>query len=268
MGKTEIMGDDLRSLAKTMEDRLRLPTRILGYRRLQKVEDLETLPGVRTFRNKMFTMCQLVTLARVQGWMVAATNQGQRKGGPADDRCARNFGFQSVTPDTMDAEAQTLSRYWFASFEDARRQQEYYPRLSPAEAVVLAPLAHAPFDPDVVLLYGNPAQLMLLLSAMQRERYEYFEFSFIGEGACSDSLAQCLVKGKPALAIPCYGERSLGGVTDDEIVLALPPGEMGRALAGLQHLKDANLGYPIRRRAAEMDLTESYRERYPNLIKE
>jgi uncharacterized protein (DUF169 family) len=259
--------EEIQKKGKQIEDALRLSTRIVAIRRLTRIQDLHNLPGIRTFKNKMFTMCQLLTLARVQGWTIAATNEGQRKGGPADDRCARKFGILGVTPESMDQEAQILSRYWFASPEDALRQQQFYPRISLAEAIVFSPLIQGAIMPEVVLMYGNPAQIMLILSAMQRERYERFEFSFIGEGACADSVGRCLAEDRPSLAIPCFGERATGGVTDEEIALSLPPRELERALAGLEKLRAVNLEYPIRRRVAEMDLMESYRERYPELIR-
>jgi len=86
---------------------------------------------------------------------------------------------------------------------------------------------------------------MMILCGMQKEKYERFQFFFIGEGACADSLAQCYTSGKPALAIPCYGERAMGQVADDEIVIALPPGEMGRALSGMKKLAKIGFRYPI-----------------------
>jgi uncharacterized protein (DUF169 family) len=97
----------------------------------------------------------------------------------------------------------------------------------------------------VVLVYGNPAQIMMILCGLQKVKYERFSFSFIGEGACTDSLAQCYVTGKPAVSIPCYGERSMGGVSDDEIVVALPPGELERAISGLKELAKIGFKYPI-----------------------
>ena len=79
---------------------------------------------------------------------------------------------------------------------------------------MLAPLASGKFDPDVILIYGNPTQLMLLMNGLQFKDYERFQFFFIGEGACADGLAQCYTSGKPALAIPCFGERRFGGVDE------------------------------------------------------
>lgn len=111
---------------------------------------------------------------------------------------------------------------------------------------MLAPLAGGKFDPDVILIYGNPAQMMLLMNALQFKDYERFQFFFIGEDACADGLAQCYTTGKPALAVPCMGERAFGTVKADEMLMALPPAMMAKAVEGLQSLKARGFGYPIR----------------------
>jgi hypothetical protein len=41
------------------------------------------------------------------------------------------------------------------------------------------------------------------------------------------------------------GERAFGTVTEDEMVLALPPGMMAKAVEGLQVLRKRGIGYPI-----------------------
>ena len=41
------------------------------------------------------------------------------------------------------------------------------------------------------------------------------------------------------------GERAFGTVTEDELVMALPPGMMAKAVKGLQALRDRGIGYPI-----------------------
>jgi hypothetical protein len=47
------------------------------------------------------------------------------------------------------------------------------------------------------------------------------------------------------LSIPCYGERAIGGVSDDEIIIALPPGELERTISGLKELAKIGFKYPI-----------------------
>jgi len=255
----------LKESAEKIEKLLRLETRVVAYRRLERLDDLKEIPDLRTF-NRLFTFCQLITLARVNGWTVGATKADAREGRLLD-RCSRIHGLRTASEKSMAAEAASFITTWFSSLEDGMKQQKDYPRIPAGEGIVLAPLSAAAFDPDAVMIYGLPAQVMLVMCGLQKERYERFQFSFIGEGACADSLAQCYVSGKPALAVPCYGERSLGGAADDEIVIALPPAELERAVSGLEKLSSIGLGYPVRRRAAEMDLTEALGERYPGRIK-
>jgi uncharacterized protein (DUF169 family) len=254
-----------RELAARIEEMLHLETRVVAYKHLESLDEFQKMPEVRTF-NRLFTLCQLVTMARVNGWTVGAT-KADAKEGRLLDRCSRIHGLRVASDKSMAAEAASFVTTWFASLEDGMKQQKDYPRIPAGEGIVLAPLSSAPFDPDLALIYGLPAQVMLVMCGLQKERYERFQFSFIGEGACADSLAQCYISGKPALAIPCYGERSLGGVVDDEIVIALPPKELERAVSGLEKLCSVGLGYPVRRRVAEMDLTEALGERYPDTKK-
>lgn len=150
---------------------------------------------------------------------------------------------------------------------EGMKQQKDYPRIPAGEAIVVGPLVQANFEPEVILLYGNPAQIMMIMSAMQKVKYERFQFYYIGEGACVDSLGQCYNTGKPSLSIPCYGERSLGQVADDEIVIALPPGEIDRAIKGLKMLEEAVIPfkYPIGKTGAFMDPSILLQQVYPDM---
>jgi len=78
--------------------------------------------------------------------------------------------------------------------------------------------------------------------SLRKNQDERFQFFFIGEGACADSPAQCYVTGKPALAIPCFGERRFGEVLDEEMVLALPPPMVELAIEGMRRLAQGMFG--------------------------
>ncbi len=218
---------------------LKLRTEPVAFRRLEKAGELDGIRNVVRVK-RGFTYCQVPFLVRVLGQTVGITKED-----PVGDRCTRLNGLRAATEESMKAEAARLSKTWFATPEDALQQQRETPRVPPAEAVVAAPLGKEKFEPEVISIYASPAQVMMLLCGLQKERYERFHFSFIGEGACADSLAQCYATGKPAAAIPCYGERAMGQVMDDEMVLALPPGEMGRAISGLKTLAKIGFRYPI-----------------------
>src|SRR3972149_8535958 len=221
-----------------MECLLRLKTSPVAYKRLEKVEELEKIPGVMRL-NRKASFCQAPALARMGGMTVALTRDN------LGERCARICGLAATTEKEVSWEANAFAHGWFANVEEARKQMAEYPLVPPGEAIVLAPLASGKFYPDVILIYGNPAQMMLLMNGLQFTDYERFQFFFIGEGSCADGLAQCYTTGKPALAIPCMGERAFGAVTEDELVMALPPGMMTKAVEGLKALKSRGIGYPI-----------------------
>ena len=226
-------------LSRKLEEALRLKTRPIAFRRLEDAGELNAIENVY-HPDRTFTYCQVPFMVRVLGLTVGITRQDQML-----DRCMRLHGLKDADEESMQREAAMLSTTWLPSSEEAMKQQHDYPRIPAGEAIVAAPLADEKFEPDVVSVYGNPAQVMMILCGLQKQKYERFHFSFIGEGACADSLAQCYVNGKPALAIPCYGERALGQVADDEIVIALPPSEIEKSLSGLERLARVGLRYPV-----------------------
>ena len=240
---------------------LRLRTEPVAFRRLEKAEDLEKIKNVVRVK-RGFTFCQVPFLVRVLGQTVGITKED-----PIGNRCTRLHGLRPATEKSMQNEAAMLSTTWFASPEEALKQQQETPRVPVGEAIVVAPLGKEKFEPEVVSIYANPAQVMMILCGLQKEKYERFQFFFIGEGACADSLAQCYASGKPAVAIPCYGERTMGQVADDEIVVALPPGELGRAVSGMKKLAKIGFKYPIPFIGGLADPTPILSQFYPDRAK-
>jgi uncharacterized protein (DUF169 family) len=250
--------EHLANLGAEVEDMLRLQTKIIAYRRLEKAEELDAIKNVARI-DHFFTFCQVPFLVRVNGFTVGLTKED-----PVSERCTRLCGLRPATEESKEAESKQLATTWFGTPEQAMEQQEDYPRIPPGGAIVLAPLTKKKFEPETLLIYGNPAQLMMLMCGLQKEKYEQFWFSFIGEGACSDSLGQSYVTGKPALSIPCYGERAMGSVTNDEICLAIPAGELERALNGLKRLHKTGLRYPISYIGPSLDPRPILARSYPD----
>ncbi len=248
--------------AQALKDLLRLKSDPVAFRRLEKAEDLEKISNVIRLK-RGFTYCQVPFLVRVMGQTIGITKEDS-----IGERCTRLHGLRPATEKSMQAEAAALSKTWFASPEQALEQQRETPRVPLAQAIVAAPLGKEKFEPEVISIYANAAQIMMVLCGMQKEKYERFHFSFIGEGACADSLAQCFATGKPAVAIPCYGERAMGQVMDDEIVIALPPGEIERVLSGLKKLAKIGFKYPIAFMGGSADPNPILAQFYPDRLKE
>jgi len=61
----------------------------------------------------------------------------------------------------------------------------------------------------------------MMIQSMQKIEFERFESACIGESSRADSLVECYLTGKPKIGLLGYGERALGHVGDEEMVLAL-----------------------------------------------
>jgi uncharacterized protein (DUF169 family) len=151
-------------------------------------------------------------------------------------------------------EGDMRSIVWLEKKEDAAHCESVIQRIpfGRYKAVLLAPTAYDPFVPDMVLLYANPAQMSLLVNAIQFDNFERLVFYSVGETSCSDVIGRCFVDRVPALSIPCYGERRFGHAADDELAIGLPVEQCGRILANLEKLFKRGVRYPISQYGAQV----------------
>jgi dephospho-CoA kinase len=239
-----------------MERLMRLKSFPVAFKMLEDKKALAEIPFVRRVKSKS-TLCQMINLVRNFDWTVGAD---------ADDFmsmvCSSIIGL-SDTPDYM-KDGTFRSIVWTKSRADAEKYEAAIPRLpiGKYEAVALAPLVYNPFDPDIILIYANPAQMILLINALQFEDYEVMQFFCVGESSCSDVIARCYRDNKPSMSIPCYGERRYGHAQDDELVMALPASMFGKALRGLEALYRRGIRYPISYAGAEVDVNPAFPAAY------
>jgi len=238
---------DWTQLTKRLEALLRLKTFPVAFKLLEDVAELDNNPWVRRLPHKV-TTCQLITIVRTYDWTVGAV-----AGDFVSPRCTSILGFEEL-PDVI-RDGTMRSMVWCATVEDARRCEDSIPMIPTGKynAVILAPMVYNPFDPDMILVYGNPAQMILLINAIQFRDYERLQFYSVGESACADVIAQCYLTGKPALTIPCYGERRYGHAQDDEMVMGIPHHYYEKIVDGLQELYTRGIRYPISQFGAQVD---------------
>jgi len=238
---------------------MRLKSFPVAFKMLEKKQDLEEIPFIRTTEHKV-TLCQLITRVRNFDWTVGAD---------ADSflfsTCPSVIGLADVPDTHKDGTFRNI--IWVAKKQDGKKFEESIPRLplNKFEAVAMGPLVYHPFDPDIVLIYANPAQIMLLINSLQFEDYEVMQFYCVGESSCSDAIARCYLTGKPSLSIPCYGERRYGHAQDDELVMAIPAQMMEKALRGMEALYRRGVRYPVSFAGAESDVGQMFPVTYKGL---
>ena len=94
-------------------------------------------------------------------------------------------------------------------------------------------------------VYATPGQMIILINGLQYTGYKKFEWGVVGETACADSWGRALKTGEPSLSLPCFAERRYGGVPDEEMLMALQPAHLAKAIVGMKQLAKNGLRYPI-----------------------
>jgi hypothetical protein len=98
-------------------------------------------------------------------------------------------------------------------------------RTTPLRAAVYAPLAATPVPPDVVLVRGNPQQLMLLAEAAQAAGVAG-SGPTLGRPTCA-VLPEAINSTRTAASFGCIGNRVYTGAGDTEAYFAIPGAQLG-----------------------------------------
>ncbi len=243
---------DYAALVDGLNRYLRLRTIPVGMKRFKTVAEMEAVTRVRRPACKL-ALDQVVGQSRMLGWTVGIT---------ADDlvgaQCGVPVGLHKRDQDWLSG--RRMEGVWFGSREDSAAHQaamDYTPAGEFA-ALAVSPLAAGRLDPpEICLIFATPGQMILLVNGLQWKNYRKFEFTCVGESACADSWGRALATGQPSLSIPCYAERRFGGVADDEMLMAIPPSYLPKAIEGLSELDKRGLRYPIASFGIQSDPTPS-----------
>ena len=243
-------------LTKKVEKYLRLKTFPIAFKLLEDENELTQNKWVRVDQ-KRATLCQLISRVRYFDWTVGAKVENF-----ATPICPYMLGLAEKPELVKNATYRTIK--WFKNMEDSKKFEDNFPTIDfgKYKAVMMAPLVYEPFEPDIILIYGNPAQMIVMINALQYKDYERFEFFCVGESSCADYIAQCYKTGKPSLSIPCYGERRFGHAQDDEMVMAIPANLYKKLVKGLEFLYKRGIRYPIPYFGAEIDPTPGLFDAY------
>jgi uncharacterized protein (DUF169 family) len=245
-------------LAADLERWLKLRSFAFGMKLFESVEAMEAIPKIRRPKS-VHTTDQIVAQAARLGWTVGIT--GEDLVG-AQCRAVVGLGPQ----DEQWRSGQHMAGVWYATAEDAGKHQaamEIVPH-GRYQALAVAPLANARLDPpDIVLFYATPGAMMYFINGLQWSGYRRFHWSVVGESACADSWGRALKTGQPSLSIPCFAERRYGGVLDDEMLMALPPADLPKAIAGMEQLARNGFRYPFPQYGIQQDVRAGMAVSYP-----
>ena len=249
----------MKELVAKLEALLRLRSIPFGMKLYETVAEMEAIPKIRRPKESVHTLDQIVAQAARLGWTVGITTDDL-----VGDQCRSVVGLGGQ--DEKWFSGQHMTGVWFAAQVDAAAHQRAM-NVVPAgkyKALAVAPLASGRIDPpDIALFYATPGAMMYFINGLQWSGYKRFDWSVVGESACADSWGRALRTREPSLSIPCFAERRYGGVLDDEMLMALPPEQLEKAIAGMEALAKNGFRYPFAQYGIQQDVRAGMAVSYP-----
>ncbi len=121
----------------------------------------------------------------------------------------------------------------------------YFPCLEYGKyiGIVTAPLKTANFEPDLVLIYSNTAQLRTILTVVKYQEKSLVKSEFDPIDSCIYSVVPVLLNGQYRITLPDPGdyERAMAG--EDEIIFSVPKDKLEGLVSGLRQLEERKAGY-------------------------
>ena len=184
-------------------------------------------------------VCQGIGLARRYGWVMAM--------GAEDMLCPPG----AVTLGLLPAKAKFLDGSfkvppWVKDQEVRARIMQSMPRLEEGKYsyLVASPLERAGFEPQVILIYGNPAQIARLIQATIWATGESVTSSSFGALSCAEEITRTILTDRCQYIVAGGGNRLMAGVHDDEISFALPISKAEAIIVGLEESHKHGMRYP------------------------
>jgi uncharacterized protein (DUF169 family) len=108
----------------------------------------------------------------------------------------------------------------------------------PFGVAIYAPLTATPVDPDVVIVQGNPKQMMLLVEAVHAVGLPYDPAAQL-RPTCA-IVPTATEAGRASLSLGCIGNRVYTGLADNELYIAIPGAQLNAILEKLEAIVAAN----------------------------
>jgi uncharacterized protein (DUF169 family) len=135
----------------------------------------------------------------------------------------------NMSPEARKRAAASMPRFEFGKFN----------------AIVLAPIQTARFDPDVIIFYGNGTQVMRMIQAAVFASGEPLTSKSVGSGDCLLAVVAPVLEGACKYSIPGNGARRVGLVADGQVEFAMPKNRFDEVMQGLALSHEGKQTYPI-----------------------
>lgn len=184
-------------------------------------------------------LCQGVSLARRYGWLLAM--------GKEDMSCplgSLTLGFLPAKEKWLDGSFNIP--LWIKDNELRGKINQGLSRLDYGKYsdIILAPLHQTVFEPQVIIIYGNPAQLGRLIQSAVSTTGEPVTTTAAGGFACAGEITVPILTDKCQCIVTGGGDRMMAQTQDHEAAFAIPASKLEKMVEGLEATHKAGMRYP------------------------
>lgn len=215
---------DLKEVNEALNTYIRPQTFPVAYKLVKADEDLpERVRRPLQDLGHPIALCQATALTRRYGWTLAVGRE---------DQCC--IGGEQAMGFASEGGAGPVAK-------ESRHAPGTYKYL------VTATLDRADFEPDVIALYGNSAQIMRLTQSALGGPGGSGTVNAVatGFGDCGDIVARTVLSDECQTILPSGGDRVFGSTQDHEMIFAMPWSRVEAVVQGLANTHKAGFRYPV-----------------------
>jgi len=221
-----------RDIGEELERRLRLKTFPVAVRLLHTEADIPN-GATRPLADggHHLSLCQAFQLSRRAGQAVAMLKE--------DNWCFEPVvGYGLAEPPEYFMQGHNRYPRDVATLEAGSHYAHEFPRLEAGKyvGVLSAPLPMTTFEPDLVMIYADSAQLGLLLLGREYKEGYNLKVSLSSHAACVYAIVPAVQTGECQVAVPCRGDHYRAMAGDDEMIFTVPVQRLDDLMAGLRHV--------------------------------
>ncbi|MFT9847236.1 DUF169 domain-containing protein [Aneurinibacillus sp. REN35] len=233
--------EKLQHMNQEIEKHVRPDTFPLAIRVLRPGEEIPP-KAKRPLRDMQvqLSICQGITMSRRYGWTIAM--------GGEDLSCPiAKAAFHFEEPLPFYKEGNLAHGMYAETLACAKLTEDEVPSFTKEESgtIVVGPLSRAAFEPDVIVVYGNSAQVMRMVAASLFRTGGAITSEFSARADCADIVIRTIQTDSPQVILPCYGDRVFGQTYDHEMAFSFPYRMSEDVMAGFAGTHKGGVRYPI-----------------------
>jgi uncharacterized protein (DUF169 family) len=221
-----------REYGEELEKRLRLKTFPLALKLLEKEEDIPVgaKRPLKDFGHHL-SLCQSYQISRREGTLMTMLIKDMWCPEPV-------IGYGLGEPPEFFMEGQNRFPRDVETLEAGKHYAQEFPRLRTGQyvGIVSAPLKTANFEPDLVMIYCDSAQLNLLLLSREYKAGYNLKCPLSSHAACVYAVVPALLSGDCQVAVPCRGDHYRAMAGDDEMIFTIPREKLEDLMIGFRHV--------------------------------